>query len=134
MIPVSTARIMCSSALAEAPEVVCCTSAGIQGGGSYENLVPSYYWRRIKGNERSFTFVFVAEGLLSSLSSRITAKDASSSKQHLNCRDLRHQRSLNSPPRYICPSCDSIMFSLIRKDRKYWPREAEDIASCTLSL
>jgi hypothetical protein len=34
IIPVSTARIMKSSALLEAPEVVCCFSAGIQGGGS----------------------------------------------------------------------------------------------------
>jgi len=35
MMPVLTARIMCSSALSDAPSVVCCVSAGIHGGGSY---------------------------------------------------------------------------------------------------
>lgn len=34
MIPVSTARTICSSALSEAPRVVCGIEAGIHGGGS----------------------------------------------------------------------------------------------------
>lgn len=34
MIPVFTARIICSSALSEVPELVCCVTAGIHGGGS----------------------------------------------------------------------------------------------------
>ena len=34
MTPVLTARIIWSSASSEAPEVVCCVTAGIHGGGS----------------------------------------------------------------------------------------------------
>jgi len=36
MIPVLTARIICISASSEVPGVVCCGSAGIQGGGSWK--------------------------------------------------------------------------------------------------
>ena len=34
-----TARTICSSALSDAPRVVCCASAGIHGGGSYRSFV-----------------------------------------------------------------------------------------------
>jgi hypothetical protein len=34
MIPVFTARMICNSASSPTPDVVCCPSAGTQGGGS----------------------------------------------------------------------------------------------------
>jgi hypothetical protein len=36
MTPVLTARIIWSSASSEVPDVVCCVTAGIHGGGSYK--------------------------------------------------------------------------------------------------
>jgi hypothetical protein len=48
--PVLTARIIWSSASSEAPDVVCCVTAGIHGGGSYKishNLATIRYFEHV---------------------------------------------------------------------------------------
>ena len=42
------------------------------------------------------------------------------------------QDKCNLPPKYNCPICASIILSLIIKERKYWMRDEDVIASSTL--
>lgn len=79
MTPVLTARIIWSSASSEVPEVVCCVTAGIHGGGSYK--VPWMDTANSYSSVLMHTAVSGWEGAASSFNSMTMAKDISSFKK-----------------------------------------------------